>query len=166
LRAALRHNPGVRWHYRDAPLVWLFPICFSLHLIEEWFGGFPEWAARVVGSELPRGAFIGINALALLVMLMAVRATVATERNGWMGIAVATILLVNGTAHILGSLVTRSYSPGLLTGIVLYLPLGQLTLMRAWLQSSRATFAGGVVAGLAVHALVVVVAYAFVALAR
>lgn len=156
----------MRWHYRDAQLVWLFPVCFSLHLMEEWFGGFPEWMARVVGSELPRAAFIGINAFAMLALLMAVRATVATERNGWMGVAIATILFVNGIAHVLGSLVTRSYSPGLLTGIVLYLPIGQLTLIRAWLQSPRAMFARGVVTGLVVHALVVVVAYAFVALAR
>ena len=165
-RRRIRDNRRVRWHYRDAPLVWLFPLSFALHIGEEWFGGFPEWTARVAGSELPRAAFLGINAMAMLAMLIAVRATVAAEKNGWMGIAIATILVVNGVAHVLGSLITGSYSPGLITGVVLYLPLAQLALMRAWVQAPREMFTRGVMAGLVAHALVVVVAYAVAALAR
>jgi len=153
-------NHGVRWHYRDALLVWLLPLSYALHILEEWFGGFPEWMALILGSELPRAAFVMINATAMLAMLIAARATIAREKNGWMGIAIATILFVNGIAHILGSLVTRSYSPGLLTSIVLYLPLGQLALMRAWFQAQREMFGRGVITGLVLHAFVVVIAYA------
>lgn len=150
----------VRWHYRDALLVWLFPVSFALHIVEEWVGGFPEWIALFLGSDLPRAAFLVINAVAWIAMALAARATIAREEHGWMGIAIATILLVNAIAHIAGSLVTRSYSPGLFTSIVLYLPLGQLALTRAWLQSRDGAFGKGVLAGIALHALVVVIAYA------
>jgi hypothetical protein len=149
----------VRWHYRDPLLVWLLPVSYALHVLEEWFGGFPEWTAIVVGSPLPRGAFVVINAVAFAAMILATRATTRRESNGWMGIAIATILLVNGIAHILGSLVTGTYSPGLLTGTILYLPLAQLTLLRAWAQTEGAMFGKGVMTGIALHALVVVVAY-------
>ena len=152
----------MRWHYRDTLLVSLFPVAFAFHIIEEWVGGFPEWVALVAGGELPRTAFISINGTAMAVMLVGVRATIANEKNGWVGIAIATVLLVNGFAHIAGSLVTRSYSPGLFTGVVLYLPLAQLALIRAWLQSSRGLFARGLLVGLAAHALVLAVAYALV----
>ena len=150
----------MRWHYRDPLLVWLLPLAYAFHILEEWFGGFPEWLAVVTGSPLPRGAFIVINAVALAVMILATRAAARRESHGWMGIAIATILLVNGIAHILGSLVTGTYSPGLLTGVVLYLPLAQLALARAWSQAEGAMFGRGVVAGIALHALVFVIAYA------
>lgn len=150
----------MRWHYRDPLLVWLLPLAYALHMLEEWFGGFPEWIALVIGSPLPRPAFLAINAVAFTLAIIASRRATARESAGWMTIAVATVLLVNGLAHILGTLVTRTYSPGLFTGIVLYLPLAQLTLLRAWSQAEGGSFAGGVLAGLAVHALVPLVVMA------
>jgi hypothetical protein len=150
----------MRWHYRDPLLVWLLPLSYAFHILEEWFGGFPEWLAVVTGSALPRGAFIVINAVAFAAMLLATRAATRRESNGWMGIAIATILLVNGIAHILGSLVTGTYAPGLFTGVVLYLPLAQLVLLRAWSQADSAMFSRGVASGMILHALVFVTAYA------
>jgi hypothetical protein len=153
----------VRWHYRDPQLVWLIPCAYTAHLLEEWFGGFPEWVGTVVGSPLPRPAFLAINAVALALMLVATQQITRRERSGWMAIALATIIGVNGVGHILGSLATRSYSPGLITGVVFYLPLAKLVLMRAWLQASGDMWRYGVASGIAIHAVVVVVAYSLTA---
>lgn len=150
----------MRWHYRDPLLVWLLPAAYAFHLGEEWFGGFPEWTARVIGSPLPRPAFLAINAIAFGLMLLASRAATRREANGWMTIAIATILLINGAAHLLGSLATAAYSPGLFTGIVLYVPLASLVLLRASAQARKGQFGTGVLAGILLHALVVVIAYA------
>ena len=149
----------MRWHYRDPQLVWLLPCAYAAHLLEEWFGGFPEWVRLTVGSPLPRPAFLAINAVAIVLMLVAVRLSTRREESGWMAIAIATIIGINGVGHILGSLATRSYSPGLITGVVLYLPLAKLVLRRAWLQSRRETWRMGVIGGIAIHAAVVIVAY-------
>ncbi len=73
-----------------------------------------------------------------------------------MAIAIATVLLVNGLAHIAGTLVTRTYSPGLVTGVVLYLPIAPLVLFRA---RSQAAFGRGVAAGVALHGVVMVLAW-------
>ena len=150
----------MRWHYRDPLLVWLLPGAYVCHLLEEWFGGLPEWMSVVLGSPLPRPAFIAINTVAFLLMVVGIRATTRRESNGWMGIAVATILLVNGVAHLLGSVVTGTYAPGLVTGVVLYLPLGSLVLLRARGQAEGDLFARGVLAGIGLHALAIVIAYA------
>jgi hypothetical protein len=143
----------VRWHYRDPLLVWLLPLAFALHILEEWFGGFPEWIALALGSPLPRNAFIAINTVALTLVILAMRAATQRESHGWMAIAVSTILLTNGLVHLLASLVTGTYSPGLITGVVLYFPLAQLALLRAWSQADGPMFRRGVVTGLALHAL-------------
>ncbi|HVL66926.1 MAG TPA: HXXEE domain-containing protein [Vicinamibacterales bacterium] len=149
----------MRWHYRDPLLVWLFPASYALHILEEWFGGFPEWLGVVSGgSGLPRGAFVAINAAAWIAMVAAARAATRSESAGWLAIGIATITLVNGVAHLLASLVTGTYSPGLFTGVILYLPLGQLALLRAWHQSPAASLRRGVIAGVLVHGLVSLVA--------
>lgn len=156
----------MRWHYRDPLLAWLLPGAYALHILEEWIGGFPEWLARVAGGSLPRPAFVAINLVTLLLMLAATRASIADEKRGWLSTGVATVLFVNALAHILGSLVTSSYSPGLLTSVVLYLPLSQLTLLRSWYQSERPLFIRGIVAGIAAHAAVSLLALALAAGAR
>lgn len=150
----------MRWHYRDPALLWLLPLAYALHILEEWFAGFPEWVALVVGASLPRTPFVIINAIAMAVMIAAIRTSTAREDNGWMGIAAASILFVNAFAHLLGSTLTRVYSPGLISGVVLYLPIAGLVLLRAWSQAQHGAFARGVAVGIGVHALVFVVAYA------
>ena len=148
----------MRWHYRDPLLVWLFPASYGVHILEEWFGGFPAWLAHFAGRPLPSSAFIAINAVALALMTLATREAARRDESGWLAVGIATITLVNGILHIVASLVTGTYSPGLFTSVVLYLPLSQLALLRAWHQAPPRLFARGVVAGIAVHAVVSVLA--------
>ena len=149
-----------RFHYRDPLLVWLLPAAYACHLLEEFFGGFPDWIAMVAGRPLTTSAFVAINTVAMGIFVLASHLATTRESRGWMAIALATVLFVNALAHILGTLVFGSYSPGLLTAVILYLPLSQLVLLRAWYQAGAATLRLGVLAGLALHALVVPVVLA------
>jgi hypothetical protein len=150
----------VRWHYRDPALLWLLPAAFVLHILEEWFGGFPEWIGRIAGAPLPRAMFVVVNAIAMLAAVLAVRAAARREADGWVGIAVAAVFFVNAFAHVFGTVITRAYSPGLVTGLVLYLPIGGLVLLRAATQPPRGAIARGVATGVALNAAVFALAYA------
>lgn len=79
----------MRWSYRDGALLWLLAASFAIHVAEEWFGGFPAWVARIVSRPMPTGAFVIINALAMLLMIIGVRAAIKRETSGW--IAVSTL---------------------------------------------------------------------------
>ena len=149
-----------RWHYRDAALLWLFVPAYLAHLGEEFFAGFPDWIRLIVGRPLPMTAFIAINAVALCLLIAAVRTAIRRESAGWMAVAIAAIVTLNALLHLLGSFATGTYSPGLITGVVLYLPLGQLTLLRAWHQQAPSAFARGVAVGVFIHAVVAAVAFA------
>lgn len=155
----------MRWHYRDPLLVWLFIPAYAVHVLEEWIGGFPEWMAIFAGGPLPRFAFVLINAIAMLIVILAGYAATRSESRGWMAVAIATVTFLNGSLHILGSVVTGTYSPGLFTGSILYLPLSQLALMRAWSQAHNGLFGLGVLAGFSFHVAVTLVAFA-IAMAR
>ena len=151
----------MRWQYRDAGLLWLFVPAYVIHVGEEWAGGFPTWIATVVGRALPAAAFFIINGVALVLVVAGIRAAIRDDRHGWIAIAVATIVLVNALVHAAGGVLTRSYSPGLISAFVLYVPLGSLTLIRAFDQASRPQLARGIVAGVLLHVAVFIVAYAF-----
>ena len=149
----------MRWHYRDAALLWLFVPAYLAHLAEEVFAGFPEWIRLIVGRPLPMTAFIAINAVALVLLVIGIRIAIRRESAGWMAVAIAAVVALNALLHLFGSLVTGTYSPGLITGIVVYVPLGLLTLLRAWHQQASPEFARGVLAGVAIHAVVSAVAF-------
>jgi Protein of unknown function with HXXEE motif len=157
--SAIVQNSRVRWHYRDPLLVWLLVASYAAHIVEEWLGGFPEWLALIAGKPLPRDAFIVINAVGLAAMIAATRAATRRESLGWLATAVAALLFVNGLLHLLGSSVTGTYSPGLFTGVILYLPLGQLALLRAWHQAPGHDFGRGVAAGVVAHVFVSLLAF-------
>jgi hypothetical protein len=144
----------MRWQYNDPLLAWLLVAAYGAHILEEWFGGFPEWVASIAGAPLPRGAFLAINAVALFLVVVGTRVATRGETRGWIAIAVAAVLFVNALLHVLGSLLTATYSPGMFTGVILYLPLGGLALLRAWDQTPGRSFARGVLAGLVAHAAV------------
>ena len=70
------------------------------------------------------------------------------------------ILPQNAIAHFLGSILTGTYSPGLVTGLAVYVPLAYIALLRAEYQAERRTLRVGVATGLVVHGLVFAMALA------
>ena len=95
-----------------------------------------------------------------MVVIAGTRVAVLKDSRAWITIAVASVLFINGLLHILGSVVTGTYSPGLFTSVILYMPLGGLALLRAWYQAPEGWFARGVLVGLAAHAAVSLLAFA------
>jgi hypothetical protein len=77
----------------------------------------------------------------------------------WFWIALAALVVLNAGLHLLGSLASGSYSPGLITALALYLPLGIATLRFGWRAESPATCTRGIAAGIGIHALVAVIAF-------
>jgi hypothetical protein len=149
----------VRWQYRDGGLLWPIVAAYAIHIAEEWFGGFPLWMANVLGNPIPEAAFVWINAIALAVVIFGVLIATRADGVGWIAVAFATVFLINAAAHVVGSLVTASYSPGLISAVVLYVPLCSLVMIRAADHAPRGTVARGVVAGVLLHAVVFVAAY-------
>lgn len=135
---------------------WLFPLTYLVHIAEEyWCGaGFYRWIGRVVGAELSAQTFLNLNAIFWVVMTAAVVSTLWTRAADWPITALGAIVLINGLAHTIGSLLTQSYSPGLVSGLCLWIPLGIWTLRRAWLCGRQAALGWGIALGLLLHGLV------------
>lgn len=139
---------------------WLFPLTYLVHIAEEYWGGvgFYRWIARVIGAELSGQTFLNLNAIFWVVMTAAVASALWTQTADWLVVALGAVVLINGLAHTIGSVITQSYSPGLVSGLCLWIPLGAWTLQRAWRSLSRTTIGAGVLVGLALHGLVTLLA--------
>jgi hypothetical protein len=135
---------------------WLFPATYALHILEELRGGegFTAWLARVAGVELPARQFLVWNALALLSMTVGVWLARRYTRLRWLLLAYGVAFLLNALSHLAASLYTVSYSPGLLSSLLLWMPLGALALLRFTKTLSRRARRAGLLAGLAIHSVV------------
>lgn len=108
-------------------LLWAPLAAASLHIFEEFVfpGHFSEWYVRYKPGirKSATGRFlVVINAL-LLILCYNVGALGPSRTGvaGWLG--VMAMLAANGVWHLRGMVKTRCYSPGVLTGLLVYLPL-------------------------------------------
>ena len=117
-------------------------VATSLHIVEEFVypGGFPAWDRRyrpeIRGSITPAFHII-INGL-LLVACYDAGAMGATSMGVAVWLTVTALLFSNAVWHAIGSVKMRSYSPGLITGLLLYVPLavyGYAHVLRSGLAS-------------------------------
>lgn len=144
---------------------WLFPVSYLAHIAEEYWGGFPAWIARFWGVESSDANFLSWNGGAWVMMCVGVALVLWTKSYRWLLVSFGTVVLINGVVHALASVVTWSYSPGLVSGLLLYVPLGLFTLRRAKGTVNARTLRAGVVVGVLMHAVVVLLAFGFAALA-
>jgi hypothetical protein len=139
---------------------WLFPTTYCVHILEEWRGGegFPAWFSRVMGTELTVERFLALNAYALAGMALGVALAAVFRQMRWLLVGFGAVVLINALAHLAASVVTRSYSPGAVSGALLWLPLGAWTLAAGRRSLSRRDFGAGVAVGVLMHAAVTLLA--------
>jgi Protein of unknown function with HXXEE motif len=140
---------------------WLFPLSYLVHILEEYWGGFPAWIARFWGVESSSGNFLSWNGGALVMMMVGIVLVLKTKSYRWLLVSFGTVVLINGLVHAIASVVTKSYSPGLISGLLLFIPLGAITLMRAREKVNRRTFRAGLIVGVLMHMFVVLLAFGF-----
>lgn len=134
----------------------IFPATYCVHLAEEYWGGesFYRWISRVAAVDFTRHDFLVLNAGALAVMSTGAVAASRLQRLQWLVATFGTVVAFNGGLHLVASLATGSYSPGLVSGLVLWLPVGLHAMRRAYRRLTRPQFAGAVALGVVAHGAV------------
>lgn len=131
---------------------WVFAAFLTVSLIhmgEEYIypGGFMDLMKRLTPGFAPlvtvRLAAI-VNGLQVLLCIVALA---VARRNLAFSLSVASLLFINGVIHIIASIRRRGYAPGVITGVVLYLPLSVYAYHLFW-ASGELTMSEGVISGL------------------
>ncbi|MCG6147660.1 HXXEE domain-containing protein [Leptospira levettii] len=106
-------------------LIWLFPIAFFFHVIEE-SNGFPYWVTYILEGQMDVSVFY-INNLMFMVVLLLLTFFAFKKQN-----SISTFLLFlwvsgqqfwNFVFHIYTQFQFNAYSPGYFTAIFLYFPI-------------------------------------------
>ena len=144
-----------RWKFTDPMLLYLFPASYVAHVLEESLVNAPLllWTVRVDPPVATRPFLLG-SAVAFGLMVCGIRLVARGTAFHWIVPALATAVLLNTTGHLAGSFAGRTYSAGLMTAMVLWMPLALLTLVRVWDQTSTRTLWAGVLVGVVIEALV------------
>ena len=140
----------------------LLPCAYLLHLAEEWWGGegFALWTASAFGREVSTTRFLVLNGIVWPLFAILTIAATRRPRLRWFLATFGTVVVINAVLHLLGSLATASYSPGLVTGVALYLPVGGYALTGTSRELAAGEFGLAVIGGFLFHALVAVIAFA------
>ena len=138
--------------------LWLFPLAYGLHIAEEHWLRFPAWLAGLDRPFVSSSQFLFLNAVCWLLMVAAVLLIRARSSRAWLVVTLAAILGINAGLHLLGSIVTGTYSPGSVTGALLYIPLVVYALRQVLPRVDRGLAVRAGILGLAIHGGVMLLA--------
>lgn len=134
------------------PWVWSFPLAYALHIAEEYAFHFSVYVANASGRHISNSQFLFLNAVFWLLMVAAVVVALVRPSRAWLVITLAAVLGINAAAHLLGSIVTSTYSPGTVTAVLLYVPLVVYAFRRVLPHVSRGLAMRAVALGAGIHA--------------
>ena len=104
-------------------IAWLLPVSIFFHQLEEYFGDFPLWYSNLLNAQLSNQDFLVINGVGLFIFTVWALSYYFSKNNLILA-ALGTLVFVNGWTHLLLSIFTYAYSPGTITSVVLFIPLG------------------------------------------
>lgn len=131
--------------------LWLFPLAYFVHIIEEVKG-------VGHGINLSLNVFLILSAAAWLLMTCGV---VLAQRFGFpqfMGVCLGSTVFLNGLSHMFISLINHGYDAGLISGSVIFIPLGLATLINLRNSMCWQRYIVGVVVGLAIQTIAIILA--------
>ena len=132
-------------------LLWSPLTAASLHVFEEfaWPGGFPRWYRTYRGNaESVNRRFLFIINAGLLITLFEGAIAGRTPVGVALLLMFSAILFSNGFWHLWAGYQSHSYSPGVISGTLVYLPLGIFE-YSGWIRLGRASIRTSAVALLA-----------------
>lgn len=138
------------------PWYWFFPITLPIHIAEEFWGGegFLSWNARATGAVFSVTKFFTLVSIGFILVLIGVILARRYNRMRWIISALATIFLINGFSHLLATVTQHHYSPGLISGMILWIPFSIWILIGEHRLASRRNFLGGMITGVLIHGVV------------
>ena len=152
---SLNNNPS-----SAPPAVILLPVAVAMHVAEEWFGGFIDWASHFLDINIGAERFLAINTIGLVLFVIGAASAYREPRVAWIGVSLAALVGLNAILHTGLSVAVGAYSPGTITGLLLYVPLSVIIIRWAATHLSHRVVGGAILLGIAIHAMATLLATA------
>ena len=139
---------------------WLFPVTYLLHIAEEYWGGegYSAYLLGLRGVQLSPTRFLVIQIIGLALMMVGIILARRLQFPNLLSVILGAVVLVNGVIHTILSLAHTEYVPGLITSILLWIPLGIATLVGFRHTARKASYWLCVALGVAINGIIEFVA--------
>jgi hypothetical protein len=110
-------------------IFWIASAAYGLHIMEEYFYDWKNWANHILKLSVDWTGFYITNSV---VLFMGIFCSAVGWTNPVFALAFPALMLINAFFfHVMPVLVTRKFSPGLITAVVLFFPIGLKTFRMA-----------------------------------
>ena len=137
-------------------LLWMFPLSYLAHIAEEYWaaGGYPAYLNQVLGVQLSPGRFLALQTAGLVLMCLGIMLARWLGFRRQMMVILASVVLTNALTHTIRSILGVRYEPGLVTSLLIWVPLGSVTLFQLYGRMSAARYFVGAALGILICVVV------------
>ncbi|SRR5229473_8002179 len=133
--------------------LWIFLLVYPLHIIEEIRG-----VGVFRGINLSLKQFFILSGAACILMGVGILLAQRFRFPQLLEVIFGAVFLLNGLSHIINCAVIRGYDAGVITGTLIMIPLGVISLVRLRNSMRRLRYLVGVGLGLVVQMIITVLA--------
>ena len=129
--------------------LWLFPPAYLAHLIDErfWGAGTANWAYASTGIYFTNAGWLAVNVPSMVLVTVAAALAAARVWPQWVGVALGIHFALHALVRIVGTPATGQLAPGVVTGVLVCLPLAVPSLLWGYRSLSTASYRRGLLAG-------------------
>lgn len=114
-------------------LLWITLAAYAIHVLEEATLNWKNWAVHSLKLVNVEWAIFDIANMA--VMFIAISAAMVGWKLPAYGLIIPALMLINGLFfHILPTLIQRTFSPGVITATLLFMPISMWIYYEAYLD--------------------------------
>lgn len=134
----------------------LFPASYIIHFAEEfWCGeGYPAYLFRIRGVRMTSRRFVVLQTLGFILFVVACVVSFSLGFPQLMIAILSGFVFCNGISHTVTAFFDRRYGPGLIASLVLWIPLGAISIYFLIGQMSNLRLLAGVAIGFAINGAV------------
>jgi hypothetical protein len=119
-------------------------IAYAIHILEEHELNWRGWARQVLRLPVDWPTFYLVNAL---VIVVGISCAVIGWQEAWFALAFPAAMLINATVfHVAPTMITRVYSPGVASAVLIFYPVALWAYYAAWLDGAL-TVTTGIISG-------------------
>jgi hypothetical protein len=140
--------------------MWAFPITYLIHIAEEYWGGegYTAYLYRLRGVRLSTARFFFFQGLGVVLICIGIFHSLAWKWPRFFLTIMGALVLSNGITHTVTALRHGGYGPGLVSCVLIWIPLGLVTLLMLYGDMPTLRFVVASLIGFAINATVALIA--------
>ena len=140
--------------------MWMFPVTYLIHIAEEFWGGegYLAYLFRLRGVEISPTRFFVLQGVGVLLIIAGIIISQQLHFTRFMLVLLGAIVLSNGITHTITAIRDGGYGPGLVSCVLIWIPLGLVTLIRLVGQPNTIQYVVAMMTGFAINGAVAIIA--------